>query len=185
MWTKKPLRRELLQWLAVAFLWCLWIKHKVYLLFQPSLRACRFSIMSRCIFYSQGKVIEKIYKKKRRNRRSWELPNLPFLYNQESLNRELLPVSSRKSLLDANPRPRCMVFFFQEKYTFSKRRCFSKAKGGRKELFSFSGAILPPKEKLLKKHIDHRSKTKEVRQKGRSVERRARWRKIEARKNNM
>lgn len=153
MWTKKPLRSEPLQWLAVAFLWCLWIKHKVYLLFQPSLRACRFSIMSRCIFYSQGKVIEKIYEKKRRNRRSWELPNLPFLYNQESLNREVLPVSSRKTLLDANPRPRCKVFFFfQEKYTCSKRRCFSKAKGGRKELFSFSGAILPPKEKLLKKH---------------------------------
>jgi hypothetical protein len=41
--------------------------------------------------------------------------------------------------------------FFQEKYTCSKSRCFSKAKGGSKELFSFSRAILPPKEKLLKK----------------------------------
>lgn len=43
------------------------------------------------------------------------------------------------------------VFFFQEKYTCSKNRCFSKAKGGRKELFPFSRAILPPKEKLLNK----------------------------------
>lgn len=135
MWTKKPLRSELLQWLAVAFLWCLWIKHKVYLLFQPSLRACRFSIMSRCIFYSQGKVIEKIYEKKRRNRRSWELPNLPFLYNQESLNREVLPVSSRKSLLDANPRPRCKVFFFfpREIHLF-KEEVFFKSQGWEKRI---------------------------------------------------
>lgn len=136
MWTKKPLRSELLQWLAVAFLWCLWIKHKVYLLFQPSLRACRFSIMSRCIFYSQGKVIEKIYEKKRRNRRSWELPNLPFLYNQESLNREVLPVSSRKSLLDANPRPRCKVFFFSKRNTLAQRGgVFQKPRVGEKNCF--------------------------------------------------